>query len=505
MRSRGVVVQRRAVRAVVSGARSTHSRREAIVVLVDGWTSVGGSQWIDSPGIGALRHLPAATRSSRSSTRAIRRTARGGLQGKSSGGYGAIVNALARPDLFERLRGARPRRALRRDAGARLSRGGALRSAERGITLDGRVLGLVRRPATSRTTRCWSSSARARSRSVTASFPFDRDTASRRCPSRGQRGSRTTRCASSSEHGPPSPGLRGVWIDAGRPRRVLPRPRRGRAAPRAPARRAFPRSGSTSSSSRRPPRHEPPVPALARLPGRLSLHHLLTRLAEAELAVERVHVRRVQEPAHGRRRGRARPSRGRAPRRGRARGRPRARRRRRGRRTSTPSVSGAAEADLRVAVVEADDARGLVDQARPASRAAVRAPSRTPRRGSGAPRRGRSAPCRRRARSRRRARASCRERPQPEASVLLVRRGDDRERLAAGAIREPGRRRVRERGREQLLDPGEALRREPERAGGVRGAHGAAGARRERRPAVRPSRTRRSSSRAAGSRRARAA
>jgi S-formylglutathione hydrolase FrmB len=71
----------------------------AIVVLVDGWTSVGGSQWIDSAGIGAYgthlcdevvpfvdEHYP---------TSGAR-----GLQGKSSGGYGAIVNALARPDLF---------------------------------------------------------------------------------------------------------------------------------------------------------------------------------------------------------------------------------------------------------------------------------------------------------------------------------------------------------------------------------------------------------------------
>ena len=47
-----VVVQRRAVRAVVSG-RHRRLSPDAVVVLVDGWTSVGGSQWIDSPGIGA--------------------------------------------------------------------------------------------------------------------------------------------------------------------------------------------------------------------------------------------------------------------------------------------------------------------------------------------------------------------------------------------------------------------------------------------------------------------
>jgi len=72
---------------------------EAVVVLVDGWTSVGGSQWIDSEGIGhygaylqdeVVPFVDAAypTNGARA------------LQGKSSGGYGAIVNTLARPDLF---------------------------------------------------------------------------------------------------------------------------------------------------------------------------------------------------------------------------------------------------------------------------------------------------------------------------------------------------------------------------------------------------------------------
>src|SRR5207237_5238346 len=75
---------------------------EAVVVLVDGWTSVGGSQWLDSEGIGRYHTylcdevvpfvderfptLPAS--------------AHRALQGKSSGGYGAVVNTLMRPDLF---------------------------------------------------------------------------------------------------------------------------------------------------------------------------------------------------------------------------------------------------------------------------------------------------------------------------------------------------------------------------------------------------------------------
>ena len=72
---------------------------DAVVVLVDGWTSVGGSQWIDSGGIGRygtyLRDEVVPFVDERFPTNGMR-----ALQGKSSGGYGAIVNALARPDLF---------------------------------------------------------------------------------------------------------------------------------------------------------------------------------------------------------------------------------------------------------------------------------------------------------------------------------------------------------------------------------------------------------------------
>ena len=72
---------------------------EAVVVLVDGWTSVGGSQWIDSDGIGRygtyLQEEVVPFVDAGYPTNGAR-----GLQGKSSGGYGAIVNTLARPDLF---------------------------------------------------------------------------------------------------------------------------------------------------------------------------------------------------------------------------------------------------------------------------------------------------------------------------------------------------------------------------------------------------------------------
>ena len=75
---------------------------EAVVVLVDGWTSVGGSQWIDSTGIGSygtyLCDEVVPFVDARFPT--LPEPSRRALQGKSSGGFGALVTALARPDLF---------------------------------------------------------------------------------------------------------------------------------------------------------------------------------------------------------------------------------------------------------------------------------------------------------------------------------------------------------------------------------------------------------------------
>jgi S-formylglutathione hydrolase FrmB len=74
----------------------------AIVVFVDAWTRLGGSQFVDSPATGryhtylcdevvpfvdaAYRTLPGA--------------AHRGIAGKSSGGYGAMITPMLRPDLF---------------------------------------------------------------------------------------------------------------------------------------------------------------------------------------------------------------------------------------------------------------------------------------------------------------------------------------------------------------------------------------------------------------------
>lgn len=75
---------------------------EAVVVLVDAFTAVGGSQYLDSPAIGNYHtylcdeivpyvdtHFPTLT------AREHR-----GIQGKSSGGYGSMITPLVRPDLF---------------------------------------------------------------------------------------------------------------------------------------------------------------------------------------------------------------------------------------------------------------------------------------------------------------------------------------------------------------------------------------------------------------------
>ncbi|TMK80688.1 MAG: enterochelin esterase, partial [Actinobacteria bacterium] len=73
-----------------------------ILVWVDCWTSIGGSQFVDSPGTGRYhtylcdevvpwvdaRYRTMASREHR------------GITGKSSGGYGAMVTPMLRPDLW---------------------------------------------------------------------------------------------------------------------------------------------------------------------------------------------------------------------------------------------------------------------------------------------------------------------------------------------------------------------------------------------------------------------
>jgi S-formylglutathione hydrolase FrmB len=73
-----------------------------IVVWVDCWTSLGGSQFLDSPGTGRYHTylcdevVPWIDARYRTVAAAQNR----GIAGKSSGGYGAMVTPMLRPDLF---------------------------------------------------------------------------------------------------------------------------------------------------------------------------------------------------------------------------------------------------------------------------------------------------------------------------------------------------------------------------------------------------------------------
>jgi len=93
---------RRTVIELVDELFATEDTPPALVVFVDCWTSLGGSQFLDSPGTGRYhtylceevvpfvdaRYRTLADRDHR------------GITGKSSGGYGAMVTPMLRPDLF---------------------------------------------------------------------------------------------------------------------------------------------------------------------------------------------------------------------------------------------------------------------------------------------------------------------------------------------------------------------------------------------------------------------
>ncbi|HEX6140696.1 MAG TPA: alpha/beta hydrolase-fold protein [Candidatus Limnocylindria bacterium] len=83
--------------------RETDAR--AIVVYVDAWTSLGGSQYLDSAGTGRyhtyLCEEVVAFVDAR--YRTLPEAAHRGVTGKSSGGYGAMVTPMLRPDLFGAL------------------------------------------------------------------------------------------------------------------------------------------------------------------------------------------------------------------------------------------------------------------------------------------------------------------------------------------------------------------------------------------------------------------
>jgi S-formylglutathione hydrolase FrmB len=77
----------------------------AIVVYVDAWTAYGGSQFVDSPGTGRYHSylcdevVPLVDAQYRTLADAAHR----GIMGKSSGGFGAMITPMLRPDLFGAL------------------------------------------------------------------------------------------------------------------------------------------------------------------------------------------------------------------------------------------------------------------------------------------------------------------------------------------------------------------------------------------------------------------
>jgi len=77
----------------------------ALVVYVDAWTSYGGSQFVDSPGTGRYHSylcdevVPWVD----GRYRTLAEPAHRAIMGKSSGGFGAMITPMLRPDLFGAL------------------------------------------------------------------------------------------------------------------------------------------------------------------------------------------------------------------------------------------------------------------------------------------------------------------------------------------------------------------------------------------------------------------
>ncbi len=92
----------------IEAADDVFARGEApptIVVYADAWTGYGGSQFVDSPGTGAYHSylcdeiVPFVD----SRYRTIASRDHRGISGKSSGGFGAMITPMLRPDLFGAL------------------------------------------------------------------------------------------------------------------------------------------------------------------------------------------------------------------------------------------------------------------------------------------------------------------------------------------------------------------------------------------------------------------
>jgi hypothetical protein len=88
--------------AAIDRMFATGEAPPAIIVYVDAWTAYGGSQFVDSPGTGRYHTylcdeiVPFVDARYRTKAEAAHR----GIMGKSSGGFGAMITPMWRPDLF---------------------------------------------------------------------------------------------------------------------------------------------------------------------------------------------------------------------------------------------------------------------------------------------------------------------------------------------------------------------------------------------------------------------
>jgi len=87
---------------LVDGLFASGGAPPCVVVFADCWTSLGGSQYLDSPGTGRYHSylcedvVPWVDATYRTLAEPRHR----GIMGHSSGGYGALVTPMLRPDLF---------------------------------------------------------------------------------------------------------------------------------------------------------------------------------------------------------------------------------------------------------------------------------------------------------------------------------------------------------------------------------------------------------------------
>lgn len=84
---------------------STGSIPPCIGVFIDGWTALGGSQWINSEGIGRYRDYVARdiVNWADRTLQTIPKPGARALIGKSSGGYGALVVSRYHPEVFAHI------------------------------------------------------------------------------------------------------------------------------------------------------------------------------------------------------------------------------------------------------------------------------------------------------------------------------------------------------------------------------------------------------------------